>query len=295
MIIGLALLCGFAALGLLSLEVMARRRGNASLARAGSYGVTVPSSPVSERSRHLAQGVASLARIGLRFTPGRDRVKTAAQLHAAGFARGNVEAFVALKLTLAFAGILVGVLIGAGGASVAVAIVLAAMLAAVGFVGPDVVVRRRAQARRERMLTELPNALDLLAVIVEAGLGLDAALTRYGAVGDGPLADEFGSLATELRIAPSRDDAFRRFVERVPAPETKSFVRAVVHADRLGVSLSQTLRTQADEARLRRRAAAEEQANKAPVKMLFPTVFCIFPALFVVVLGPPLLQFAHGL
>jgi tight adherence protein C len=160
---------------------------------------------------------------------------------------------------------------------------------------PEAVVARRIRRRRERMQGELPGALDLVAVIVEAGLGIDAALQRYAANADGPLADEFRLLALELRLAGSREEAFGRFAERVPFPETKAFVRAVAHSDRLGVSLGASLRAQAGEARYRRQQAAEEQANKAPVKMLFPMVFCIFPCLLVIVLGPPVLRLMGSL
>jgi tight adherence protein C len=118
---------------------------------------------------------------------------------------------------------------------------------------------------------------------------------RDASTAKGPLANEVALLATELRVARSREEAFARFVERVPSAETRSFARSVAHADHLGVSLTRTLRSQAADARFRRQAAAEERASKAPVKMLFPTVLCIFPALFVVVVGPPFMNLMGGL
>jgi tight adherence protein C len=130
---------------------------------------------------------------------------------------------------------------------------------------------------------------------VEAGLGLDAAIARYAETADGPLAAELALLVTELRVGGSRPEAFRRFAARLDAPDAKSFVRAILHADQLGVSLAGTLRAQAGESRFRRQATVEEKANKAPVKMLFPTVLCIFPALFVVLLGPPVINLGSSL
>jgi tight adherence protein C len=215
------------------------------------------------------------------------------QLHGAGLGRVRVESFLALKAALALGGAALGMLVGAG--SVGSALLLALLLGAIGFLLPDLVVRSKARSRQDVVLGELPNALDLLAVIVEAGLGLDGALARYAQTSEGPLGEEIALLVTELRVGSSRAEVLGRFADRVPAPETKAFVRAVVHADQLGTSLSGALRTQAQEVRYRRQAVAEERANKAPVKMLFPTVFCIFPVLFVVVLGPVLLNLVHSL
>jgi tight adherence protein C len=239
--------------------------------------------------------VEPLARVTLRLTPGRERRKTALQLYAAGFGRVRPELFLAIKAGAAIGIGFLGALLGAGAGSGATAFLFGIAGAAVGFLAPDIVVRSRTRARREEVLADLPNALDLLAVIVEAGLGLDAALARYAQAADGPLGDELRLLVTELRVGTSRADVLKRFAERVPAPETKAFVRAVIQADQLGTSLSVTLRSLANEVRYRRQTLAEEQANKAPVKMLFPTVLCIFPVLFVVVLGPVVLNLMRTL
>jgi tight adherence protein C len=272
----------------------ARFGSRAALARAASYGRRPDRSAAERRGGRELPFVDRLARLTIRVAPGRERGRTAAQLHSAGL-RIRPELFLAAKAGLAIGGFLVGLLIGATAGAAATALVLAACGAAVGFVLPDLLVRTRTRARREAILTELPNALDLLAVIVEAGLGLDAALARYAENADGPLAEEIGLLVTELRVGSSRAEVLKRLAERVPAPETKSFVRAVIHADHLGTSLGKTLRTQSQEVRYRRQAVAEETANKAPVKMLFPTVFCIFPVLFVIVLGPVLINLVSSL
>ena len=170
-------------------------------------------------------------------------------------------------------------------------VLLGALLCALAFGGalfvvPDVLVTFKARARREAVRAELPDALDLLAVSVEAGLGFDAAIAKLTERMDGSLADEFALTLNQMRIGESRQDALKNMSERVPAPELASFVRALIQADQLGISLGRILRVQAADSRSRRQSAAEETAMKAPIKMLFPTVIFIFPAMFLVILGP---------
>jgi tight adherence protein C len=155
-----------------------------------------------------------------------------------------------------------------------------------GLMLPDTVVTFKAKGRRDRIQAELPDALDLLAVSVEAGLGFDGAITKLTEHMDGPLAEEFGLTLGEMRIGESRSEALKKMAERVGSPAMSAFTRAVIQADQLGISLGRILRLQAAEARNRRQAAAEERAMKAPIKMLFPTVLFIFPAMFIVILGP---------
>lgn len=290
----LAVACAVAAVRLAAGE-LAGRRGAAALARVAAYGraetaVIEPGDGARVHGREAAERIGGIL---ARLTPGRDRERTLLQLQTAGLLSTRPETFLAVKGAAAVTGLALGGLLGAGAGAVA-AVLFGVLLGALGFVAPDVCLRRRAADRRERILSELPNALDLLAVVVEAGLGFDAALIRYADTAEGPLADEIRLLATELRVG-SRADAFKRLATRVDAPETKAFVRSVMHADHLGTSLSGTLRTQAADVRSRRETTAEERANKLPVKILFPTVFCIFPALFLVVLGPPLLNILGGL
>jgi tight adherence protein C len=171
-------------------------------------------------------------------------------------------------------------------------ILVALMFAGAGFFVPDAVVTMLARRRRERIAAELPDALDLLAVSVEAGLGFDGAISKLTEHMQGPLADEFALTLSEMRIGESRGAALKRLASRAEAPEIGSFTRALIQADQLGTSLGRILRVQAADARLRRQAAAEERAMKAPIKMLFPTVLFIFPAMFLVILGPALLNIA---
>jgi tight adherence protein C len=148
----------------------------------------------------------------------------------------------------------------------------------------------RTRRRKEDIRIQLPDILDLLCVSVEAGLGFDAAMAKVAERMDGPLVEEVRIVLHEMRIGESRAQALKSLAERVDLPETTSFVRAIVQADQLGISLGRILRVQAQDMRNRRQMAAEEKAMKAPVKMLFPTVLFIFPAMFIVVLGPAMLQ-----
>ena len=174
-------------------------------------------------------------------------------------------------------------------------IVLAPLMGAFGFLLPDVFLTIKVRSRRDAIRAQLPDALDLLAVSVEAGLGLDGALTKLTEHMEGPLVEEFALTLGEIRIGESRYDALKKLTERVPVPEVASFVRSVIQADQLGISLGRILRVQAADSRLRRQAAAEEKGMKAPIKMLFPTVIFIFPAMFLVILGPAFLHLSRYL
>ena len=165
-------------------------------------------------------------------------------------------------------------------------LLLTLAFAAGGWIAPGWIVGSRATRRREQIGRELPDALDLLAVSVEAGLGFDGAIAKLTEHMDGSLVDELSLALGEMRVGESRSEALKKFAARVDTPEVSSFVRAIIQADQLGISLGKILRVQATDSRLKRQAAAEEKAMKAPIKMLFPTVVFIFPAMFIVILGP---------
>jgi tight adherence protein C len=166
--------------------------------------------------------------------------------------------------------------------------------AAAGFFLPDVLLRNAGSKRQARIQALLPDALDLLTVCVEAGLGFDAALGQVARNTGGPLAAEFARALQEMQIGASRGQALRAMVARTTVPELRAFVSALVQAGELGIAVTMVLREQASQMRLRRRQRAEEKAQKVPVKILFPLIFCLFPALFVVILGPGLLMIAHS-
>jgi tight adherence protein C len=213
----------------------------------------------------------------------------AAKLLSAGMPRVSPISFLAAKAALALGGLVLGLVFGAI-AGAAGAFVFALALAGVGFLAPDFAVGSRARRRKEAIKAELPDALDLLAVSVEAGLGFDGAISKLTEHMDGPLTDEFALALNEIRIGESRQDALKKLSKRADTPEVSGFVRAIIQADQLGISLGRILRVQATDTRLRRQAAAEEKAMKAPIKMLFPTVLFIFPAMFLVILGPAFLN-----
>ena len=172
-------------------------------------------------------------------------------------------------------------------------VVGAAVAAAVGFFLPDVLLYNAGIKRQDKIQKALPDALDLLTVCVEAGLGFDAALAQVARNTTGPLAAEFSRVLQEIQIGKSRSQALRAMTDRTTVPGLRSFVSALVQAGELGITIADVLREQAKEMRLRRRQRAEEKAQKVPVKILFPLVFCLFPSMFVVIIGPGVISIIH--
>ena len=155
-----------------------------------------------------------------------------------------------------------------------------------GFMGPNFYLYQLAYDRTEKMQRELPDAIDLLTISVESGLGFDAALQQVARNTEGPLAGEFQRCLQEMQLGQGRSDALRGMGERNTMPDLRSFVSAMVQADAFGIPVGQVLRVQASEIRVKRRQWAEEKAQKVPVKITVPLIFCILPCLFTAVLGP---------
>jgi len=163
--------------------------------------------------------------------------------------------------------------------------------ALLGLYMPNFWLKRRIRARQKEIARALPDALDMITIAVDAGLGFDAALLKVGEKWNNALSLEFERVVAEMRMGISRHDALRRLVERTEVPEVASFIAVLIQADRLGVGINNALHAQSDQMRIRRRQWAEEQARKAPIKMLIPMVLFIFPAIFAVILGPAVPRF----
>jgi tight adherence protein C len=166
---------------------------------------------------------------------------------------------------------------------------------AIGLLGywlPNVILTNAVQRRQNEVRSALPDSIDLLTICVEAGLGFDAAMAHVSKNTTGPLADEFYRTLQEVQLGRSRNEAMRNLADRSGVPELRAFVLAMVQADVFGVSVANVLRIQAKDMRVKRRQLAEERAMKVPIKVLFPVLFCIFPALFVVILGPAIMRIA---
>ena len=168
------------------------------------------------------------------------------------------------------------------------------LFAILGLFGPIAVLQRRADERKLTMQKALPDVLDLLVISVEAGLGFDSALARVVDTVPGPLAEEFFRMLQETRVGVSRRDAMRHLMDRTDLEELRSFILAMMQAEAFGVTISRVLRVQADEMRVKRRQRAQEKAFAAPVKMVFPLVFCIFPSVFIVLLGPAFISISEN-
>jgi tight adherence protein C len=167
--------------------------------------------------------------------------------------------------------------------------IMAAMGLAFGWTIPEFWLGGRVRKRQHAILLQIPDALDLLTISVRAGLGFDAALGKVVEKLQGPLTEEFRRALAEVRVGKARREALRDIVPRTEVPPLTNFIGAIIQAEQLGVSISKVLQVQSEQLRIERRQRAEEQAAKAPIKMLFPLVGCIFPSLFIVILGPAII------
>jgi len=240
---------------------------------------------------------AVLARVVSSWVKSRS-TKVLEQVHGrlaqAGFPGGmNVSEWLGVRFVclLGCIGIGVFVLSLLGGSVHGLFILVACIL--LGWMGPDFWLSRQITFRQKVLLRQLPSALDLLSVSVEAGLGFDQALSRVAHKIRSPLADEFDRGIREIQLGSPRAQALQRMAERTGLDEVKTFVSAIVQADKLGIGMTQVLRVQSAEMRRKRKMDAQERAMKAPVKMLFPLVIFVFPALFLIILGPALLHIIH--
>jgi tight adherence protein C len=252
--------------------------------------------PVTERA--VAPVLSGLTNLGRRFTPVGyvDNVRQKF-IRAGDGTNDAVDRFLAVRVITIAAVIpivwFVFFLNPLGLSGMPQYLVFAILMFAV-IAGPDAMLNRRVEERQHDLRVKLPDILDLLTISVEAGLGFEQALDRTISAVPGSLSDEFSRMLGEVRAGASRADAMRALDQRTNVPEVRSFVLAILQADTFGVSIGRVLRAQAEEMRIKRRQLAQERAQKAPVKMLIPMVFCIFPALFVVVIGPAVINITQS-
>ena len=240
---------------------------------------------------------AGLTSIGRKLTPADYVERSRLKIVAAGdYSSTALDRFLALRVMSAIAApILFIALLLFLPLSGILKLVAAALFAIGVFMLPDIRLNRAVEEREKRIIRDLPSVLDLLTISVEAGLGFDQAVDRVITNVPGPLTQEFRRMLGETRAGASRSDSLRAMEGRINLPEVRSFLLAIIQADTFGVSIGRVLRAQAEEARIKRRQSAQERALKAPVKMLIPIVLCIFPALFVVVLFPAVINIMENL
>ncbi|MGZ4315514.1 MAG: type II secretion system F family protein [Gaiellaceae bacterium] len=275
-----------------NLVTLPARHRRTRIRTAATYGnVRVSAGPerAKFRERVVSPFVTWLARTMLRLNARQSLETLSTLLTSAGMRDTSAQTFLAAKGISAGGGVLLGIVLGAF-SSVTAVVLFAGILGAIGYIAPSIVVSQRAKRRQSTIVSQLPDALDLLTVSVEAGLGFDAAVAKLTQYMTGPLSEEFDLALGEMRIGEGRSDALKKLAVRAGTPEVSAFVRSIVQADQLGTSLGRILRVQATDTRVKRQAAAEERAMKAPIKMLFPTVAFIFPAMFIVILGPAMLS-----
>src|SRR5919109_1848635 len=277
-----------------------QRRRRAVQLLESQLGRTVPVTREEDLSRSFGERalvpfLGALGALGTRLTPIGMRKRIGRKLVLMGSPPGwDADKVAALKIL----GTVLGVLLGWAFASVLgwSGLMYAAVIVVVGGIGalmPGATLDLQAKGRQERIRRALPDTMDLLTITVEAGLGFDAALAQVVRSTEGPLSQEIARLLQEEQVGVSRADALRNLADRSDVDELRGFVLAMIQAEQFGVSIAKVLRSQAGQLRTKRRQRAEERAMKVPVKILFPLIFCILPAMFVVLLGPGIIRVAQ--
>jgi tight adherence protein C len=242
--------------------------------------------PLFERTiRPLA---VRLSGLGQRLTSPTKVSRTEKRLGMAGNP-GNLRTvdFLGMKLVVAGAvGIVTFFVLAVLAGNAGFALLMGPISGVIGFIVPEFWLSRRIKKRQKAVLMAVPDTLDLLTISVRAGLSFDGALAKVVEKTNGPLADEFRRVLAEVRVGRVRRDAMRDVVGRTDVQALTNFIGAIIQAEQLGVPISKVLQIQSEQLRIERRQRAEEMAAKAPIKMLFPLVGCIFPSMFIVILGP---------
>ncbi len=241
------------------------------------------------RARMLVQSAASPRTGSVRyFAPPALITKLERNLSLAALA-WDVSKLIRAKLVLAGIALALGILFVANQPS-PLRVILTMVVVTVAYFAPDLIVWGRAQERQEAIRADLADTLDQITISIEAGLGLETAIVRAGEHGTGPLAQELMRTIQDMRVGLSRKEAYTALADRTSVTDLKRFARAIMQADAYGVSVANVVRTQSKDLRAKRRQRAEEKAMKVPVQVLFPLMLCILPVLFIVVLGPAVLN-----
>jgi tight adherence protein C len=270
---------------------------------AGPSGTTNPTIDLREEqmsenfgTRVLVPVVSKAGRFARRITPvdARDRIEN--KLLLAGSPAGwDAERVLAFKIIGAVAGFVGALLLlQIMSFSSFLQLVIIALLTFVGFIVPDTILNSRVEDRKKEILRSLSDTLDLLTISVEAGLSLNAAIAMVVRNVPGVLSQEFARMLQEIQLGVPRSDSFRHLAERTDVEELNAFALAMVQADVFGVSIASVLRTQAAQLRIKRRQSIEAKAAQTPVKIVFPLILCILPALFVVIVGPGAIQIVQS-
>ena len=247
-------------------------------------------------TRAVAPVMQGLGRFALRFTPTGWVQKSQHKLVLAGWAeRMDGNTWAAIRIISIVVGIVLAFLVVPIIESPMLKLIVGGFLIVIGFFGPEASLNRAIDERRKEMEKQLPDIIDLLVISVEAGLGFESAMGRVVQNVPGELSKEFQRMLQETRVGVSRHEALRNLANRTDVEDLDSFILALIQADQFGVSIARMLRVQAEEMRVRRRQRIQEKAFAAPVKMIFPMLLCIFPSIFIVILGPAALSISEVL
>jgi tight adherence protein C len=247
------------------------------------------SQPFSQRI--LVPMVEGAAQFVTRFTPQQTLEQSRHKLELAGNPNNWSPAdFWGIRVVATvLLGGMIFLLMSISGQPLGKRLLLGGAAAVIGFLYPQIWLNSKIRSRQNAIIRALPDALDLLTICVEAGLGFDAAMQKVNEKWDDPLSFEFGRVIREIQLGKARKDGLRDMANRMDVPDVTSFVAAIVQTEQLGVSIAKVLRIQSEQMRQKRRQRAEERAHQAPIKMLFPMVFLIFPSIYIVLLGPAVL------
>ncbi len=248
---------------------------------------------MSFKDRVLIPITVQLADLTRKFTPQKQLEQTRHMLELAG-SNTDPSSFFLLRIGMAVGGLVGGLLVTFVLMSSTVtpdrALMYTAGATAGGWFFPVISLNSKIRRRQENIVKALPDALDLLVICVEAGLGFDAAMGKVYEKWENDLALAFGRVLREIQLGKLRREALKSMADRMDVPDVNSFTAAIIQADQLGVSMAKILRVQSDQMRVKRRQRAQEKAQQAPVKMMIPMVLLIFPSIWIVLMGPAVLK-----